>query len=650
MEKSFGHGASFRPRMGGRGGEVAYQRAPRFCRSVLVRAQLRFALVAGLSGARPRKHGMRGVADVLRPKTGARRCIVKARIVGMNPSGVKAARLHLAYIERDGVERDGSEGRLYGAGESVDRASLTDAIRGERHQFRFIVSPEDDIDLTAFTRELVRRVEQDLGARLHWGAVNHYNTDNPHVHLVVRGVDRDGRQVWIDRAYISERMRWRAQHLLTDELGPRPKHEIERQLDREIGQERFTSIDRRLASVLGPDQTATIARIARAVDDRGRRRLVARLQTLEVLQLATHTSPGAWRLDVNWQSALRELGERGDIIKRLHRAMGKAARPEHYEVIDASTDRAPIEGVVKAKGLHDELRGDVYAIVETPRGQAAYVPLDAASAESIAEGAIVRVAVERQTWSKPMDRVLAQVARENGGIYDAKAHLQALQRRPQVIGGKTTPAEDVVAANIRRLARLERHQLVVRLADGRWRVPADLVQMLRARDVSHPRRLVRARQVAPSLRRQVTLRAPCWLDTQEPAAARAPYGLGVELGAAIKARARFLAALGVPLAPPDERARTLERLERFDAARKLGAEHGLAPLPAPLPGMRGTLLACGQSAAGAQLVCVLDQRRRQLAVIPMPADARPLVGRVVTIRRDTSGRLVIQPGGLGKGL
>ena len=249
-----------------------------------------------------------------------------------------------------------------------------------------------------------------------------------------------------------------------------------------------------------------------------------------------------------------------------------------------------------------------------------------------------------------MDRVLAQVARENGGIYEAKAHLQALQRRPQVIGGKTTPAEDVVAANIRRLARLERHQLVVPLADGRWRVPADLVQMLSARDVSHPRRLVRARQVALSLRRQVTLRAPCWLDTQDPAALRAPYGLGIELGAAINARARFVAALGVPLAPPDERARALERLERFDIARKLGAEHGLTPLPAPLPGMRGTLLTCGQSAAGAPLVCVLDQSRRQLAVMPLPADARPLVGRVVTIRRDTAGRLLLQPDGLGKGL
>jgi hypothetical protein len=496
----------------------------------------------------------------------------------------------------------------------------------------------------------VRRVAQDLGARLRWGAVNHYNTDNPHVHLIVRGVDRDGRQVWIDRAYISERMRWRAQHVLTEELGPRPKHEIDRQLDREIGQERFTSIDRKLATVLGRDQTATIARIARAADDRGRRRLVARLQTLEVLQLAARTSAGAWRLDVNWQSALRDLGGRGDIIKRLHRAMGKAARPEHYEVIDASSDRAPIEGVVKAKGLHDELRGDVYAIVETPRGQAAYVPLDAASAESIAEGAIVRVAVERQTWSKPMDRVLAQVARENGGIYDAKAHLQALQRRPQVIGGKTTPAEDVVAANTRRLARLERHQLVVRLAEGRWRVPADLVQILRARDVSHPRRLVRARQVAPSLRRQVTLRAPCWLDAQDPAAPRAPYGLGVELGAAIDARARFLTRLGVPLAPPDERARALERLERFDVARKLGTEHGLTPLPAPLPGMRGALLTCGQSAVGAPLVCVLDQSRRQLAVMPMPADARALIGRVVTIRRDTAGRPLIQPDPRGKGL
>jgi type IV secretory pathway VirD2 relaxase len=142
----------------------------------------------------------------------------------MGANGMKPARLHLAYVERDGLERDGSEGRLHGDSDTMDRRVLSDPIAKERHQFRFIVSPEDDIDLTMFTRDLMRQVEKDLAVKLRWGAVKHYDTANPHAHIVVRGVDTKGRQVRIDRTYLSERMRWQAQTMLTRELGPRAGH------------------------------------------------------------------------------------------------------------------------------------------------------------------------------------------------------------------------------------------------------------------------------------------------------------------------------------------------------------------------------------------------------------------------------------------
>lgn len=651
MDNSPREERSFKPRIGGRRGQIPFQRAPRFCPSVIARAQVRFQKVAGFARSRPpRKGGTRCVADVLRPRAGSRRCIVKARIVPMNARGMKAAHLHLAYIERDGVERDGSEGRLYGAGETVDRAALVDAIPGERHQFRFIVSPEDDVDLTRFTRDLMRNVERDVGLRLQWGAVNHYNTDNPHVHVVVRGVDADGRQVWIDRAYISERMRWRAQHILTDELGPRLQPEIERQRDREVGQVRLTSLDRDLMHAVTPDHTTNLARLGRVAEDEERRRLVGRLRTLETLKLAEQTSPGSWRLDPNWQTSLRELGERDDILKRLRGTMGEDGNPELFEIVDSRSDREPIEGVLRRKGLHDELRGDTYAVVETQRGQASYVRLDAFTAESLVEGSIVRVAVETQKWSKPMDRVLQQVARENRGVYDAKAHLDALKRRPLEVGGTAVAPEEVVAANVRRLARLERHQQVTRLDDGRWRVPSDLVQALEARDVAHPRRLVRAETVALPLGRQITLRAPCWLDTQDPAAPRVHYGMGSEVRTAIAEREGFLRGLGIAYEPGARRLVALQRLERLDLGRRLAAEKGVTALAAPVPGMRGRMFACGQDASGMHLVYVLDQMNRRLVVMPAPREAAGLIGRQVTIGRDANGRFLVRAAGVGRGL
>jgi hypothetical protein len=445
-------------------------------------------------------------------------------------------------------------------------------------------------------------------------------------------------------------MRWRAQRILTDELGPRPERDVERQLDREVGQDRLTSLDRGLARAVSPDHTTDLRRLGRIGDERERRRFVGRLRTLEAFKVATRTAPGVWRLQPDWQTALREIGERNDVIARMRRALGEEGNPELFETIDARSDREPVEGVLRRKGLHDELRGDVYAILETPRGQTAYVRLDAGSAERLREGAIVRVAVEAQTWAKPVDRVLAQVASEQGGVYDPAAHLEALRRRPLLIGGKSVAPEEVVAANVRRLVRLERHQLVARTEGDKWRVPADLVQQLAARDVSHPRRLVRAETVAPPLREQITLRAPCWLDSQDPAVPRVYYGTGAALRSAIEQRERFLRTLGIDPEPRESRVRALERLERLDVGRKLAAEHGVAALAAPELGMRGRMLACGESASGAPLVYVLDQAHRRLAVMPASPDVEALVGKNVTITRDPKGRLVVRADGLDRGL
>src|SRR5690606_25770289 len=96
----------------------------------------------------------------------------------------------------EGVSRDGERGIMFDA--ETDRADdLGFARRCEedRHHFRFIVSPEDAADmddLKGFTRDLVKQMEADLGTKLDWVAVDHWNTDNPHVHLLVRGVDETG--------------------------------------------------------------------------------------------------------------------------------------------------------------------------------------------------------------------------------------------------------------------------------------------------------------------------------------------------------------------------------------------------------------------------------------------------------------------------
>src|ERR1019366_7835321 len=202
----------------------------------------------GGGGARGKARSARSRVAVPRPGQSARRVIVKAHVARMSGTGAKAAALHLRYIERDGVEKDGSKGRFYTAEGPARLETLDEPRKGERHQFRLIVSPEDagELDLSDYVRRLMAAVEQDLGRKLEWAAVNHYDTGLPHAHLVIRGVDREGREVRLDRGYISQGLRWRAQELATEELGPRLAVDIQRAHAREVTQDRLTALDREL--------------------------------------------------------------------------------------------------------------------------------------------------------------------------------------------------------------------------------------------------------------------------------------------------------------------------------------------------------------------------------------------------------------------
>src|SRR5438128_798292 len=85
----------------------------------------------------------------------------------------------------------------------------------------------------------------------------------------------------------------------------------------------LTTIERRLATLAAPDMTIRLGDIASVADSHkaSRPRAIGRLDVLEKLQLVERASPTSWRFEDGWQQALKDLGERGDIIKRLHGAM-----------------------------------------------------------------------------------------------------------------------------------------------------------------------------------------------------------------------------------------------------------------------------------------------------------------------------------------
>ena len=77
---------------------------------------------------------------------------------------------------------------------------------GDPKLWKLIVSPEfgDRVDLKALTRDLIPRMEKDLGTRLEWVAVTHLNTEHPHVHVALRGIRDDKSDLNLTREYVRQ--------------------------------------------------------------------------------------------------------------------------------------------------------------------------------------------------------------------------------------------------------------------------------------------------------------------------------------------------------------------------------------------------------------------------------------------------------------
>ncbi|CAM5592240.1 Type IV secretory pathway VirD2 relaxase OS=Sphingobium scionense OX=1404341 GN=GGQ90_004485 PE=4 SV=1 [Sphingobium scionense] len=323
----------------------------------------------------------RGSFSPSRLFSSTRRVVVKARVVRHQGRSFRSAPLsaHLSYLKREGVSRDGEKGVMFDAGsDRADDLAFADRCKDDRHHFRFIVSPEDAgemTDLRAFTRDLAQQMEADLGTRLDWVAVDHWNTDNPHVHLLVRGVDETGADLVISREYISRGLRSRAEDLVSIELGPKPEHEIRNALEKEVTADRWTRLDVEIRGQ-ADDVGAIDFRSASdgPADSETRRLMIGRLQHLEKMGLATSTGPGEWMVGLEAERHLRDLGMRGDIIKTMHRAFTERGQDRGVAdyVIDGGSG-SPIIGRLVDKGLHDELTGEAYAVIDGTDGRAHHV-------------------------------------------------------------------------------------------------------------------------------------------------------------------------------------------------------------------------------------------------------------------------------------
>ena len=481
----------------------------------------------------------------------SRRVIIKTRIVKMRGTGAKAAALHMRYIQRDGVTQDGSPGELYGR--DTDRADGRDFLERsaeDRHQFRFIVAAEDAgeyPDLKPFVRKLMGRMEADLGTSLDWVAVDHHNTGHPHTHVVLRGRDDLGQDLVIARDYVAHGMRERAAEIVTLDLGPRTDLEIEDRFARQMAQERFTDLDRALRRAASPEGDVSLADGGHGV---ARPHWAGRLQSLNRMGLAEETAPGHWRLSTDLEATLRDMGERADIIKTMHREM--AVRSIDRSLADLAIfgkqRDGTVTGRVVTRALSDNGEGRHYLMVDGLDGRLHYVEVPENADGALMPGAIVRLAGAPKQ-QREVDQTVAAIAERNGGTYSPGLHhAYDPQARPEFI-----------TAHVRRLEAMRRVAgLTERKPDGSWTIAKDHPERGAQFDADRAGAKVELLSPVP-LDDLDKRRARTWLDQELVAETPTPArdsGFGQEVQKALRQRRAWLIAEGLAR---EEAGRTLYR-------------------------------------------------------------------------------------------
>jgi type IV secretory pathway VirD2 relaxase len=284
---------------------------------------------ARMSGSRKSRSGGTGIGPK-RTRPYNQRCAVRVMYAKNAVAG--QWRAHGRYVARESATHEGDPKAVGfdGRGESIDIADRLESWQkaGDERLWKLIVSPEfgDRADLKRLTRDLVSRMEKDLGTPLEWVAVAHYNTEHPHVHMALRGIGAEGHPLHLSKDYVKQGIREIAEDLCTRQLGHRTELDAAVAQRREVHQHRYTSLDRiikRDAEKAGDAESpfftvamdpkrAGLGRSAPLVEH-----TAERLMFLESMGLAEPTGPNTWRVRQDFENVLRAMQRSADRQKML---------------------------------------------------------------------------------------------------------------------------------------------------------------------------------------------------------------------------------------------------------------------------------------------------------------------------------------------
>ncbi len=407
--------------------------------------------------------------------------------------------------------------------------------------------------------------------------------------------------------------------------------DVTKELEREVDADRFTRLDRMLIAEQRGQGFRPAPRPGHArYLPQNRALLIERARKLERMGLATEIETGHWIVSPKAEPILRELGERGDIIKTMHRVLereglGGTALPARYALHrDTATER--IVGRVLDKGLGgDEMGERVRLLIDGVDGRVHHIEMDAAHAEEVGRGMII-AAGSAPAGPRAADRNIVEVAGQ-AGVYRPSEHLERSRAAIERIGGDP---QAFVRSHVRRLEALRRAGHAERIDGDHWRVPTDLPERGQAYDLARDRANVRISILSlQDLKSQIGHDGATWLDRELVSRQRmvlADEGFGQQVKAALDQRRQALASMGYVsdlgdgrLGPPPDLIQRLEAVDIERTGRALAAERGSQWRPiGPGHPVSGQLVGSAQISSGrfAMIESSADDGGLGLSLVP----------------------------------
>jgi hypothetical protein len=383
---------------------------------------------------------------------------------------------------------------------------------------------------------------------------------------------------------------------------------------------------------------------------RNRALLIARARRLESMGLATEVEVGRWSISAQAEPTLRELGERGDIIKTMHRALADHGLADERAPAQYATHgkqiTEPIVGRVLAKGLAGDEMGDrLHLVIDGVDGRTHYVEMaDAARLDEVRRGHIVALdPAPTKAEPRPADVNIQIMAEANGGIYQPSLHLEATR---DIIERRHGDPDAFIRSHVRRLEALRRAGHVERIDADHWKIPGDIAERGMAYDApSRPKDFGIRTLSTLDLDRQVGSDGATWLDRELVAKDHLPLagtGFGREVNAALDRRAARLVEMGYAsvkdgfISIPRRTIAALECQEIDRVGKEMAAERGLTYSPSQ-PGeyVSGRVAGVANLASG-RFAMIEDGLGFQL--VPwQPVLEKRLDQHISGVRRDDGG-------------